>query len=305
MTDENGKMKGFSIELFDNVASLLNIEYSIEMTDVKNKLLLVEKGEKHLAIGAISITETRLKKMDFVPVLETGYGIMVRNEGCLLPTFSERTKTEMIIFGLLLVCLSIMYYFAERGGAVPKNLWLGLWHSIYGTIQIANTTGQGDKAPTREAGRVVFFLGMLTILPLFALTAGDVVSDMVVTKSSATIIDHYALRGKTVAVKKNTSSEEFLQNIGAKIIQVDEIEQAYNLLIDRKVYAVFYDELPLLHKSKQDNRVITTGMTVGKHFYGYAFPKGSPLAKDFEIALAHFRESGDFQNLYNKWFDGL
>ena len=54
------------------------------------------------------------------------------------------------------------------------------------------------------------------------------------------------------------------------------------------------------HEGKGQTQVV--GPAFRKEDYGIAFPAGSPLRKQVDVALLGLREDGGFQRLYDKWF---
>jgi ABC-type amino acid transport substrate-binding protein len=83
VTEENGELGGFSIELWQKIAQELGIKSEFKKADDIGGLLnLVKSKTADIGIAAISVTSQREKDFDFSqPIFESGLQILVRNQG--------------------------------------------------------------------------------------------------------------------------------------------------------------------------------------------------------------------------------
>ena len=83
VTSEDGKLSGFSIELWNEIARRLNVRFNYQIApDVRAQLEQVKKGEADVGIAAISITAAREADFDFSqPILNSGLQIIVNSQG--------------------------------------------------------------------------------------------------------------------------------------------------------------------------------------------------------------------------------
>jgi len=77
--EQDGRRKGFAIELWDNVARELKLEYDIKLVgSAKDMVAELDDKAADVAVGALSITAEREEKIDFSqPFYESGLQIVV------------------------------------------------------------------------------------------------------------------------------------------------------------------------------------------------------------------------------------
>lgn len=114
------------------------------------------------------------------------------------------------------------------------------------------------------------------------------------------------LKGKRVATKLATTSEDFLKkNVDTKELKLlPNTDNLFMELMSGGVDAVFFDSPPLLYfaQNQGKGKVKTVGPLYQGQPYGIAFPEGSPLREKVNIALLKFMEDGTYDKLYEKWF---
>lgn len=88
------------------------------------------------------------------------------------------------------------------------------------------------------------------------------------------------------------------------MVEVAQISEAYDALNNRTVDAVVFDAPVLLYYAANEGtgRVSLVGGPFRREDYGIAFPRGSPLRNQSNIALLRMREDGTYQRLYDRWF---
>lgn len=114
------------------------------------------------------------------------------------------------------------------------------------------------------------------------------------------------LVGKVVATKQGTSSYDYVMDIdGIKnVIPFPNIDQAYMELHKGTADAVVFDLPSLLYyvnTNTQGELKVLDDLLEGQTF-GIAFPKGSPLKNEVDLALTKIKEDGTYDKLHEKWF---
>lgn len=114
------------------------------------------------------------------------------------------------------------------------------------------------------------------------------------------------LVGKVVATKQGTSSYDYVMEIeGIKeVVPFPNIDQAYMELHKGTADAVVFDLPSLLYyvnTNAKGKAKVLDDLLEGQTF-GIAFPKGSPLKNEVNIALAKLKEDGTYDELHEKWF---
>src|SRR5699024_1891544 len=114
------------------------------------------------------------------------------------------------------------------------------------------------------------------------------------------------LAGKVVATKQGTSSYDYVIEMDEikEVIPFPNIDQAYMELHKGTADAVVFDLPSVLYyvnTSAQGQAKVLDDLLEGQTF-GIAFPKGSPLKNEVNIALANIKENGTYDELHEKWF---
>jgi len=114
------------------------------------------------------------------------------------------------------------------------------------------------------------------------------------------------LKGKTIAVQLGTTGADMAKTIeGAKIVTFDRIPEAFLELKKGGADAVVNDAPVTLYAIQQDGSgdIKVVGEMLSTEFYGIAVPKkNSELLQDINSAMRKLKESGEFTELYKKWF---
>lgn len=114
------------------------------------------------------------------------------------------------------------------------------------------------------------------------------------------------LAGKVVATKQGTSSYDYVTAMDEvkEVVPFPNIDQAYMELEKGTADAVAFDLPSLLYyvnTSGKGKAKVLDDLLEGQTF-GIAFPKGSPLKNEVNIALAKIKEDGTYDELHEKWF---
>ena len=113
------------------------------------------------------------------------------------------------------------------------------------------------------------------------------------------------LKGKTVITQTGTPAVDELEKLGADVKEVDSIGQACDWLLLERGDALVFDSPVIMEYVKQyPDKVETVGGLFARQYYGFALQKDSPLREDINKELLRMRESGEYQEIYDKWFKG-
>jgi len=166
------------------------------------------------------------------------------------------------------------------------------------------TVGYGDIAPRRWLGRLSALAIMFCGIGLFGVIIAQLSAEMNFQKLVSEISSHKDLAGKAVATVEGTTSVAALQNLGAKVVAVASIEQAYQKLRQGEVAAVVFDAPILLSYARTTavGEVAIVGDLFDPQPYGIALPEGSQLREPINRALLGLRENGGYDRIYTKYF---
>ncbi|MBM3607446.1 MAG: transporter substrate-binding domain-containing protein, partial [Alphaproteobacteria bacterium] len=158
---QNDQFTGFSIDLWNEIASRLKLNFTYEAApDVRAQLEAVRSGKAQVGVAAISITSAREAEFDFSqPILNAGLQIMVSGKGReaggnplmdLLSLLFSWTSLAWLGIAILLVLVPahIVWFFERRhdGGIIPSTSYIpGIFYALYWAASTLAT--QAESAP--------------------------------------------------------------------------------------------------------------------------------------------------------------
>ena len=319
MQNSDGRLSGFSIELWDALAARMDrqTEYRY-LPDLKSLLADIQAGRGDAAIAAISITADREAVLDFsYPYFDSGLQIMTVSAevGTLQKTWSaikllvatHGFRSALFTLALLLLIFAHVIWWIERdrNPAFSRSYPAGLWDAVYWALVTVTTVGYGDKTPKSSLGQVValvlIFFGYLT----FAWFTATVASSLTVSQLEGAVLGPGDLAGKRVATVAGSTGEQFLRHLPqVNVLSFALIDDAFPALLEGKVDAIIYDFPSLSYFAQHEGKgkVRLVGPVFQREPYGIAFPQGSPLREQVNRALLEIRESGLYDRIYSKWF---
>lgn len=317
--DDRGRLTGFSVDLWNGIAAKLNVttEYKIA-PDVGALLEDVRSGQADLGISAISITAERDRQFDFSqPMLEAGLQILVRGGGTapsnplleFLRLLTSPTIAVWLGIALLLIIVPAhIVWLVERRheqGIIPDRRYFpGIFHAMWWAG--ATLATQAEQMPRHWIARVLAILWMFVGVVFVAYYTAQLTASLTVQQIRGAISGPDDLPGKRVATTRNSTAAAYLRSHKVDLLEVEQIDAAYQALIDKKVDAVVFDAPELSYYAGHDGKgkVQLVGPVFRKENFGIVFPIDSPLRKEVDRALLDLRENGTYQRLVDTWFGG-
>lgn len=311
---KNGRLSGFSIDLWREVARLNNYQFEyLEVENVADQIEAVESGRADLAIAAISMTSDREEVVDFsYPYFSSGLQIMRRSASSSFFRNLIKVVFSPLIMGVVATLLLIMLVMAhivwlverDENPEFPRTYLPGIWHSIWWTAVTMTTVGYGDTTPKRKSGQAVAMLWMFAGVVVVAGLTAAVTSQLTLEGLRADINTLGDVAGLTVVTVRNSTTSEFLADEGVGHVVVDRIEEAYVMLERGRADVIVYDAPVLLNYAANDGRgrVELVGDLFKPETYGIALRAGSPLREPINRALLQALESGAYDEIYSRWF---
>lgn len=313
-----GRYRGFSIELWENIARHLDVAYAIYGVDTIAKLLDdVQRGVADVAVAGIGITSQREKALDFSHAYyEAGLQIMVlEGSGSVLlevlakihsVLFSPEAIYALGIFLVVLLLAAHVIWILERGDnpQFPKRYPQGIWQSVWWAVVTVTTVGYGDKTPRRSVGRLFGIVWILAGYFVFAYFTATVTTTATVRELHGIIGGPQDLFGKKVATVAKSTAAAYLSEQGMSVRLLSTIDAAFDLLERGQVDAVVYDAPVLQHYAAKQGRgkVRVTGLMFQEKSYGMALQIDSPYRDRINVALLRLMEEGVYQQIADRWF---
>ncbi|MFZ4483856.1 MAG: transporter substrate-binding domain-containing protein [Chthoniobacterales bacterium] len=313
---ENGVLKGYSVDLWKQVAAASGLAFETRVVETVPELLeAVQSGAADVGVGAISITPDREKLMDFShPFFQSGLQVMARSKGeagafSAFRALLNRNVAEVVAVLLLAVFLiSHVLWLVERkinAESFPEGYVRGVWESIWWSIATLISGGCENKAPVGVAGRLVAVVWMLGGIGLTSYITATLASAMTVNTLSAEVAGLNDLRGSRVGTITGSSAQALLEKSGFDVVGFKDLDKAANALASGEVRGIIYDS-PLLRYYLTQNPAAKLSL-VGPLFdlqdYGFAMPLGSPIRKTINATLLKLQTTGEAGKLEAAWFE--
>lgn len=307
-----GGFEGFDIDVWSEVSDAIGVDTTYRLMQFSDLIEALMSGEIDAAVAGISITRDRELEMDFShPYMDGGLRILTTvdedSEWIRLLRFLT-TGATLKVFGSLvafvLLCSHILFI-AERGSSdISTRYFPGIFEASWCILATITTVGYGDVAPRRWLGRIAATAVMLIGIALFGVAIAHLSAGLMMEALTSEIAGPEDLDGRPVATVAGTTSTGVAIGYGARLREVERIDEAYRLLEEGTVDAILFDAAPLMRYAAEDgnNTVMIVGPLIERQAYGIAFPEGSELRESVNRALLELRESGRYDRIRAKWF---
>jgi len=316
--EDKGKLTGFSVELWNEIAKQLNLKSEFVVnTTVRDLLASVNNHEAALGIAAISITAERELQWDFSqPMFDAGLQILVSAQAGENSMFANvfsgiLTRDFLLMIGAIIALIAVPAHIVWLLERRPSGSLLTHRSYFPGIFEAAWWSGatlgaQADQMPKSALARVAALIWMFTSIILIAYFTASVTSNLTLQQLRGDIKGPEDLPGKKIASVKGSTSVEYLRQHNTEVNEFAKVDEAYQALQQGQVAAVVYDAPVLLHYASHEGKgkVQTAGAIFRKENYGIAFPANSVHRKPVNEALLKLKENGTYDQLYAKWFGG-
>ena len=310
--EADGRYTGFDIELWEQIAKDLKLEFIYRLTDQWGIFSDLVEGKADIAFSCMPTTHEWEETIDFSHhYLESGLRILVLNKS----TFSVKQTLKSILSPLVLTAIGALFifiiicgnavWFVEKGSRIISERYFpGILEAIWYVLVTMTTVGYGDVVPRKWFGRLLALFIMFIGIGFFGWAIALISSTITLQRLHADIVNPEDLRDRVVATVEFTPSVPTLNKLGAIVLPVTKIEEAYALLLDEKVDAVVFDSPSILHYERHEGagKVKVVGPLFDIKYYGFMFPAGSELREPVNRTLLKLKESGTYDRIYDKWF---
>lgn len=308
--------QGFEIELWEQIAHIIGVEFEYEVHPFKNIISLLTTKQVDVGLAGITQNEEREKVIDFShATLDSGLIIATSKERNRLHLFKtlknilregHRTITAVLLFLIIFIFVSgNIIWFAEQGAhTFSASYFPGVFEAFWLTVVSMTTVGYGDIVPQTWIGKLIITLIIFSGAIMLSLFVAQCTAFLAVKKIKGEINNSHDLVGRHVATVDGSTSEAVLRKIGAHVVLVANIEEAYHKLKNDVVEAVVFDAPALLYYEKNDpsQSINLIGELFEKQQYGFALQQPSLLEEKINRAILNLKESGQYDALYKKWF---
>jgi ABC-type amino acid transport substrate-binding protein len=303
--DDNGKLSGYSIDLWNQVAHEAGwTDFSFkEVATVPAMIDALKTGQGDVGVGALSITSERMKEIDFShPFYDSGLDIMVKGGSGPSPLeLIERLFTPALVLTFvgimvaLIIVSHILWWFERKINHedFPHHYSEGMIESIWWTTCVLIGGMCMNKDPKGILGRVIGTAWALVGIAMISYLTATATTIMTVDSLGNEISGPRDLVGKPVATLGGSSAERYLNEQHIKTVAFTKIDDAVDALQTDKVKAVVYDAPVLMYYLAVNNskELHLVGHLFDKQKYGFGLQMNSKLRQQLNAALLTVEES--------------
>ncbi len=316
--EENGRLTGFSVDLWSAVASKVGRPTTIALApDTASAFEDLRSGRADVVVTGHFYTPERDREFDFTySIMNAGQQVMVRAGGPGPMDVPLRTFLGLLVsrpallwfasaFLLVLIPAHLVLFFGHRSGElIPREggYFHRLFHALAWSTEIL--VGQVPSRPRDKIGRALAIAWRFVGILFVSLLVAKLTATLTYEQFRGRITGPGDLAGKVVATQAGSTSVDHLQRLGARIETFATPQEAYEALLGEQVDAVVLAAPGLRHHevAKGSGRVKVVGPEFAKSDLGFMVPLHSPLRRQIDSALVSLRADGTYERLREKWF---
>lgn len=313
MRDASGNWEGLSVDLWQDVADKLNLNFEWRELPLEATIDALASGDADVAIAAVSVTAERERSLDFShPYYVTGLARAFAEGGgsawaeTIRAFFSLEFLSAVTSLAVVLLAAGFLIWLFERKanaeefghGDVGRGLGDGFWWSAV----TMTTVGYGDKAPKTVGGRIVALVWMFLSLIIIASFTASIAASLTTNELAAGMTRERPLSDLRVGVLAGSASEAYAERRGARVDPHDSVEDAVTALLAGEVDTVVHDAPILRHVIREsDLPAIVDDRILVRDDYAFAFPEGSEYRNDVNLALLSILLEPTWQSILGRY----
>jgi ABC-type amino acid transport substrate-binding protein len=313
MKNPKGNWTGISIDLWDKIATELDIPFTFKEMDLRGLLDGVANGSLDAAVAALTVTKEREQLFDFShPYYVTGLGIAValRNKSPWLAVFKRFFSAKFLgivvsLIFLLLALSSLIWWFEHKrnpqqfGSSLSEGIRSGFWWSVV----TMTTVGYGDKSPVTTGGRVVAIIWMFVAVIIISSFTATITSTLTVSKLESPVHGPNDLPEVIVGTVAQTTSEAYLRDRRLSFSSFETATEGLRSLNEGRIEAFVYDEPMLRYLVNKDFKgdLAVLDTTFERQYYGIALAQGSRLRESINYVLLEKIRATEWQDTLYKY----
>ena len=314
----SGQRTGFSIELWQAVATDIGLDTTFEAADGFSAMLsAVQSNEVQAAAANISITATREQVMDFShTIFESGLQIMVPKDslsdtsGLLLSALLSRDLVISIGIAFLLLFGGGMLMWVFERNKQPyfdRGASEAMFPSFWWALNLVVNGGFEERVPRSFFGRIFAVILVLSSLFIVSVFVAKITAVITVDAIQGSVNSVNDLHGKRVATIENSTSARFLEDRKIDYAAYPSLDTLIDAFEGDTLDAVVFDAPVLAYyvNTTGADKAALAGAAFRRESYGFALPAGSPLLESVNQSLLRQRENGTYERLYRKYFGAI
>ncbi|MDJ0844074.1 transporter substrate-binding domain-containing protein [Crocosphaera sp.] len=311
------RLTGISIELWDELATALNLKYELIYNDsVTQTLEKLANQEIDIAMGGITVTKNNIRRFDFTqPVHEDKISVLVPLQSPTLwtiiqPFFGWAFLSSIILIGLCLFIVGNLLWLAEHrynSEQFPKNYFRGVREGVWCALTTFSTVGYGDRYPVTNLGRFIAGSWMLISLAAVTTLTAGIATTLALAFSaqpSQNLQSPSDLKGVRLVTISGSKAVQWGQYYQGRMVEVDNLSDGIQQLESNQVDGVLHSRLALeyyLYENPQAPfRVVN--FDIGTQNYSIALTQDHPLTEKLNEQILSIEMKLRFEKIKDTWF---
>jgi polar amino acid transport system substrate-binding protein len=308
-----GEWTGLNVDIWKVISRELNVDYRFKEMTFADLLASLKAGSVDLAIEAIFVTSARENLIDFsFPFGNTRLAVATLPGrvhhpwwSAMMIFFSWGTVKVVGLLGITLCILGFLFWRIERknnpehfGGGSVGGIGAGIYW-VGSTLASGTCFGISLKSfPARILGLLWMLVCAIALSALIAsLTAAVTESHNMVDVVNGDMLRQMRLGG----IKGSAESDVLKQLEGDYQLYAKE-EDALSALRRKEIEGFLYDEITLNYykQTGYKGKISVFPTDSRRFFFGFGFPKDSPLRRKVNSAILNLMEKPDWAFLLRR-----
>ncbi|MBX2828669.1 MAG: transporter substrate-binding domain-containing protein [Flavobacteriaceae bacterium] len=313
---QQDRLEGVNIWLWEQVAEDLNLSYEIVPMNFSEMLLALEKGEVDVCINPLTITSERSRSMEFTHSFFASNSTIAVAKKTSLRKFLDFVSAffnvnflrGLFLLIFIILMFGILAWLFERNKNPdhfrhgPKGIWDGIWWSAV----TLTTVGYGDKAPKSRRGKATALLLMFGGLLFISGLTASIASSLTVNELSNNPDGFHEFKNAQVGTIGNSGAYDFLmENFFKDVNTYDGLVPGLRALKKGEIKAFIYDE-PILkyriHSDPEFKKVELLPIKFDVQFYAFAFSQNNAdLERMISLKILEIMETAEWEIVLNEF----
>lgn len=314
--NNDGKLEGYSIDLWKQIANTYNWDYKFVMVDSFSQIFPnIITGKADVAASGVSVTAEREKIIDYsYSFFDTGISALVMKDKIEIISYVKSQMEFYIhltlkLIPFLLSWLAYVWLWAlilwklEQGNEMFNDQFDKGWLDAKFFVHVViSSTGFGNQIPMSKWGRNIAVILMYSGIGfMFPMITGKITTEMSQKVPYTCIREVKDLKDRKVVVLEGRTSADLAKRYGTVVTEVETIREALLHLKAGEVDAFIYDRPALQYIAQTDETVNIVKDNFNEEKYAMVLPKNSPIEEEINLFLLQARENGLLKGLYDKW----
>lgn len=312
MENPDGTYSGLAIDVWENIAKDLDLQYDYANPDRSiNELVSdVGQGEYDIALGSITINSDRMQNAYFTQPYTT-VDISIASDKAnssfwviLANIFSLTFLNYIFLLFLVLFVVGCLIWLFERkkNEDFDTNPFKGLSEAFYFASVVMTTVGFGDKSAKTPIGRFIVVIWMFISLGITGVFIGNISSAITVNRLESGINSIHDLNKTKVGSMLNTTSYDFMESNDIRVIGYENVAEALHDITTGDLETFVYDTPILKYIIERDNlNLMLSDQSYETQYYGFAINPELSIKDDINRSLIRYIYSDQWEDNLAKY----